>query len=107
MFAFLPEWTYIYGRAGRQRDAERLFKRIDPAVKRGAQPGAGDWAMAHLGLGDHAQALRWLEEAASRAKAHEPEESNLILMNLKMNVTDDPLLNQPAFAEVLGRIKGD
>jgi TolB-like protein/DNA-binding winged helix-turn-helix (wHTH) protein/tetratricopeptide (TPR) repeat protein len=107
MFAFLPEWTYIYGRAGRQRDAERLFKRIDPAVKRGAQPGAGDWAMAHLGLGDHAQALRWLEEAASRAKAHEPEESNLILMNLKMNVTDDPLLKQPAFAEVLGRIKGD
>jgi TolB-like protein/Tfp pilus assembly protein PilF len=107
MFAFLPEWTYIYGRAGRPADAERLFRKIEAAVEKGAQPGAGDWAMAHLGLGDQTQALRWLREAARKAKDYEPEESNLTLMNLKMNVTDDSVLKQRAFTEVLESIKGE
>jgi TolB-like protein/tetratricopeptide (TPR) repeat protein len=107
MFVFLPEWTYIYGRAGRQADAERLFKRFRAAVEKGAQPGTGDWAMVHLGLGDEMQALAWLEKAALRAKNHELEESNLALMNLTMNVTDDPRLKQPEFAAVIGRIRGD
>ncbi len=107
MFAFLPEWTYIYGRAGRLADAGRLFRKIEAAVEKGAQPGAGDWAMACLGLGNQTQALRWLQEAARKARTCEPEESNLTLMNLKMNVTDDPVLEQREFAEVLDRIHGD
>jgi TolB-like protein len=107
MFAFLPEWTYIYGRVGRLADAKRLFRKIETAVQSGAQPGAGDWAMACLGAGDQTQALRWLHEAARKAKAYEQEESNLTLMNLKMNITDDPVLKQRAFTEVLDRIKGD
>ena len=106
-FVFLPEWAYIYGRAGRKADAERLFRKIETAVERGVQPGTGGWAMAYLGVGDEKQALDWLEEAARKAANHEPEAGNLALMNLRMNVTDDPVLKKPEFADVLSRIKGD
>lgn len=106
-FAFLPEWVYLHGRMQHQKEAERLFHRLESAVLKGAQPGAGDWAMAFLGIGDTERALGWLEEAGRKAKAHEAEESNLALMNLKMNITDDPVLNDPTFARVLRHISGD
>jgi TolB-like protein len=105
--AYLPEWSYAYGRAGRPADAKRLFDRLKAAADNGATPGAGGWAMAYLAIGDEKQALGWLEKGAEKAANHEPDEGLYNLMNLRMNVTDDPVLKKPEFVRVLSRIKGD
>ena len=105
--AFFPEWAYSYGRAGRKEDAQRLFDRIKAAGDKGVTPGAGGWAMAYLGIGDEKHALEWLEKGAQKAANHEPDQGLYQLMNLKMNVTNDPVLKKPEFVEVLSRIKGD
>jgi Tfp pilus assembly protein PilF len=104
---FLPEWAYDYSRAGSRVDAERLFKDIKAAAEKEAEPGAGGWAMAYLAIGDEKQALGWLEKAATKAANHQPDEGLHALMNLKMNVTNDPVLKKPEFVRVLSRIKGD
>lgn len=104
---FLPEWAYIYARAGRPADAKRLFDRLKKAADKGAMPGAGGWAMAYLAIGDEKQARDWLEKAAEKAANHEPDEGLYNLMNLKLNVTNDPVLKKPEFVDVLSRIKGD
>lgn len=103
----LPAWTYGYGRAGRAQDAERIFREIQQAADDGALHGAGGWAMAYLGIGDQERALEWLEVGAEKAANHERDEGFYQLMNLKMNVTNDPLLEQPEFVAVLNRIRGD
>ena len=104
---YLPEWAYAYGRAGRPADAKRLFDRLKAAADNGAMPGAGGWAMAYLAIGDERQALDWLGKGAKKAASHEPDEGLYNLMNLKLNVTNDPVLKKPEFVEVLSRIKGD
>jgi TolB-like protein len=104
---YLPEWAYAYGRAGRPADAKRLFDRLKMAADNGTTPGAGGWAMAYLAIGDERQALDWLEKAAKKAANHEPDEGLYNLMNLKLNVTNDPVLKKPEFVDVLSRIKGD
>jgi len=38
---------------------------------------------------------------------HEVEPNCYTVLNLKMNFLNDPLLREPQFAQVLGRIKGD
>ena len=105
--AIVPVWAYVYGRAGRPADAERLFKKIKAADDKGAEPGTGGWAMAYLAIGDEKQALGWLEKAAEKAANHEPDEGFWQLMYLGMNFTNDPVLKKPEFVRVLSRIKGD
>ena len=105
--AFLSEWALSYARSGRRADAERLFARMKAAADNGVQPGAGGWAVAYLAIGDEAKALEWLEVGAKKAANHEPDEGYQNLLNLKLNVTNDPRLKKPEFANVLSRIKGD
>ena len=47
-----------------------------------------------------------LEAAAVKARNYEPDQGYLHLMNLKMNFLADPRIEEPRFAEVLGRIRG-
>ncbi len=63
--------------------------------------------MASLATADEAGAIKWLEMAADKVSRHEIEPSYYTLLNLKMNFTNDPLLKEPRFAQVLSRIKGD
>jgi hypothetical protein len=63
--------------------------------------------MAYLAVGDETQALESLERAARKAVNHEPDEGFIILLALKANVTNDPVLRQPAFVSALARIRGD
>ena len=107
LVVFLPEWAYAYSRAGRRQDAARLFNELELAVEKGARPGAGGWAMACLAVGDEKQALEWLEKAAEKAANHQPDEGYNNLINLKLNVTNDPVLKRSEFVEVLSRIRGD
>jgi TolB-like protein len=107
LLVFLPEWAYAYSRAGRPEDARRLFDAFATRVAAGELPGYGGWASAYLAIGDERSALEALENAARSAANREPDEGFWSLMNLRTNVTEDPLLKQDRFREVLERIRGD
>jgi TolB-like protein len=104
--AFLPELAYAYSRIGRSDDARRLFEETRALGERG-DIGAGSWALAYLAIGDEDEALRYLEALAEKARNHEPDQGYINVMNLKMNFLADPRLEEPRFAEVLSRIRGD
>lgn len=104
---YLPSMAYAFGRIGAQADAQRLFEEVQAAAAAGEPVGAGTWAMAYLAVGDIEQTLIWLEVGAAMAAKHEPDPGFYHLMNLKMNVTNDPVLKQPEFVDVLDRIRGD
>jgi tetratricopeptide (TPR) repeat protein len=105
--AFLPTLAYSYGRLGEAADAKRLVEQMQAEEARGTRFGAGGWAMAHLAVGDEVRALEQLRVAARKAREHEPDEGFLMLMELRMNVTNDGVLRRPEFVEVLANIKGD
>jgi TolB-like protein/Flp pilus assembly protein TadD len=103
---FLPELAYSYSRIGRPDDARRLFDEIR-SLGDESDFGAGTWAVAYLAIDDEDRALEQLELIAQKARNHEPDQGYLNVMNLKMNYLADPRVEQPAFADVLGRITGD
>lgn len=107
LIVFLSEWAYAYHRAGRREEAQRLFNTLQRRADAGERPGDGGWASAYLAIGEERRALEALERAARKAADHEPDEGFWSLMNLRMNVTDDPALRKPEFATVLQRITGD
>ena len=107
LIGFLGPWAYAYSRAGRHDDAARIFEEIRQAAKAGTPPGAGGWTMAYLAKGDQTHALESLELAARKAANHEPDEGFLILLALKSNVTNDPVLKQPDFVSALARVRGN
>jgi tetratricopeptide (TPR) repeat protein len=107
LITFLTGWAYTYSRADGPEDAARIFAEILGAAEKGAQPGAGGWALAYLAIGDRERALNWLKTAADKAANHEPDEGFYNLLGLKMNLTNDPVLKEPEFVEVLSRIRGD
>jgi tetratricopeptide (TPR) repeat protein len=102
----LPSMAHSYSRAGRAADARRLFDRFEHAAA-GRDFGAGAWVEAYLAIGEHEKALEWLELAAEKAARHEPDASFYSLMNLRMNVLADPVLDRPEFVALLRRIHGD
>jgi TolB-like protein/Tfp pilus assembly protein PilF len=103
---FLPELAYAYSRLGRRDDVVRIFTELEARATE-VDVGVGTWAMAYLATGDEAEALRQLEAAAEKARNYEPDQGYLHLMNLRMNFLADPRLEEPRFAEVLSRIRGD
>jgi tetratricopeptide (TPR) repeat protein len=102
----LPWLAHAYARAGRAADAKRLFDRFERAAAGGGF-GAGAWVEAYLAVGEHEKALDWLEIAAQKAARHEPDAHFYSLMNLRMNLLADPVLDRPEFVAVLGRMHGD
>jgi TolB-like protein/tetratricopeptide (TPR) repeat protein len=104
---FMPMWAYAYGRLGRADDARRIVTEMQQRETAGTRFGAGGWAMASLAVGDETRALEWLEMAAAKAAAHEPDEGFFNLMALRANITNDGTLRQRPFVEVLDRIQGD
>jgi TolB-like protein/Tfp pilus assembly protein PilF len=107
LIVYLPELAYGFARVGQEAKARRLFDEIKAREAEGAPAGAGVWAMAHLAIGDREGTLEWLEVGAQEAANHEPDPGFIALMNLKMNITNDPVLREPEFAAVLERIRGD
>jgi tetratricopeptide (TPR) repeat protein len=102
----LPQMAYAYARAGRPADAKRLFDRFERAAA-GEDFGAGAWAAAYLAIGEDEKALEWLAAAAEKAGRHEADAHFFGLMDLRMNLLADPVLDRPEFVAVLGRIRGD
>jgi adenylate cyclase len=102
----LAEIAYTYSRIGRLADAERLSTEIE---RRAAEHdvGAGIRAMICLATGDHGGAAEWIETAIEEAGRHEIDQGFWPLMNLKMNATADPVLEEPRFVALRDRLRGD
>jgi hypothetical protein len=103
----LPARAYAYGRLGDSTNARRLFDEMRRLADRGHDWGAGGWAFAHLAIGDQAEALASLRRGVERASRHEPDPGYFTLMNIKMNITNDPVLEQPEFVDARDRLRGD
>jgi Flp pilus assembly protein TadD len=102
----MPELAYSYARLGYREDAQRIFNEIE-AIAAGRDVGAGTWALAYLAIGDVDRAVEWIETGIAKAQAHEIDEGFYSLMNFKMNVTGDPLLEEPRFVDLRNRLRGD
>ncbi len=103
---FLSELAWAYSRVRQTGDARRLFDKIAAEATAGVPIGAGGWAAAYLAIGDQEHALEQLELVAQKAARQEPDPGFTVALNLKVNPTNDPVLRQPEFAEVLDRIRG-
>ena len=103
---YLLDILYSYARMGRSADAARIFAEIQ-AIAANQEIGAGGWAMAYLALGDQEQALKQLRIGAERARDKVLDQGFFPLMNIRMNVTGDPVLEQPEFATVRAQLTGD
>ena len=67
---------------------------------------AGGWALTHLAVGNLDEALEWLERGAEKASRQEPDAGYYSLMNLRMNYTNDSVLERPEFVDVRNRLRG-
>lgn len=103
---FLPELAYSYSRIGRRADAERILAEIEQAGD-AIEIGAGGRAMIALARGDRAGLAEQLESAIARIESHQIDEGFWSLMNVRMNVAADPLLEEPRFVELRARLRGD
>ena len=103
---YLLDMGYAYGRLGDAQNARRLFDELT-AVAGEHDVGTGGWALANMAIGEYDEALKWLRKGADKAARHEIDTGMFNLMNLKMNVTADPVLERPEFVEVRGQLKGD
>jgi TolB-like protein len=104
--AFLPELAYSYSRLGRRADVERIAAEIGQGPG-GVEIGSGGRAMLALALGDRARAATELEAAIAKIENHEIDEGYFNLMNVRMNVTADPLLEEPPFVGLRNRLRGN
>lgn len=84
---------YIYGRAGRTDDARAMLKRLgELARKHPVSP--QHFAFIYIGLGDHDEALRWLERAYLDRAA---------ITIIKVEPALDPLRSDARFIDLLHR----
>lgn len=87
--------AYVYGRAGRRKDADRALGRLLRLSGREAvDPATVSWA--YVGIGDREKALAWLEKACV--------EHSSIVMTLKVEPGYDKLRGDPRFRDILRRI---
>jgi len=103
---YLLDMSYAYGRSGDVHNATRLVDEIR-SLAASQDIGAGGRAMASLAVGDQSAALKHLRDATAKAGRHEIDAGMFSLMNLKLNFTADPALNQPAFSRARALLKGD
>ncbi len=98
-----PELIWGYGSIGRRDDAMRLFAFFEQWSTE-FEAGAGDWALAQIGIGDYDAARVWLERAVARVQAGEPELGFYNLMTIKLNPFGDAKLEESPFREPRARL---
>lgn len=99
------ELAYAYSRLGSSDDVARIAARFED-TRAETEVGAGAIAMIELALGNEDEALRWLAEGADRAERNELDVSFNIMMNLRMNPFQDPVLERPEFVALRNRLRG-
>jgi DNA-binding SARP family transcriptional activator len=96
-YARLKGWLgYAYARAGRADDARRVLDNL-LALERATYVAPTAIAMIHLGLGDLAQTLAWIERGFAERDAE--------LVLLQASPVWDPLRTDPGFLGIIGRMK--
>ncbi len=98
--AFLGEMASNYARLGHREDAERIFHRLEETAETCRIPSAA-WILSNLALGDDEQALDWLNTAADSPETYV---GYFGLMRIKLNAMSSPVLDEPRFREVRGRL---
>ena len=86
----------LYSQLGRQDDAERLFAQQRQMLSSDVQN-----ALAFLAIGDYDESLRLLRAAA---ESEYPEPGDTLTVLVKVNIWNDPILEQPEFVEVRRRL---
>ncbi len=89
---YLSALGHAYGVAGMREEALQILEELQQA----AYPSPYNLAIVHLGLGDHEQAIDWLE------KAYEARNSHLVYINRGPKF--DPLRENERFKSLLERI---
>jgi tetratricopeptide (TPR) repeat protein len=96
-YARLKGWLgYAYARSGRTDDARRVLDEL-LALERATYVAPTAIAMIHLGLGDFAQALTWVERGFAERDAE--------LVLLQASPVWDPLRTNPKFLGIIERMK--
>jgi serine/threonine-protein kinase len=89
----LLSWSYVA--VERRADAERFVGRLEGERQQAHVPGS-TLALATLGLGDHAGALRWLEASVAERDAN--------LINVVADPYFEPLHAEPRYRSLLRRM---
>jgi len=101
--AYRPRRAFAYYQLGLHEDARRVFEEFENWAA-DQSVGAGDWAMSYLAIGDTERALEWLNRAADKVEAHEPDQGFWHLTVIGSNVYADPVLERPEFVAVRRRL---
>jgi len=97
--------AYAYARNGRPDDAARLVKLLETrAPDRRFE--AGNWALAHLAVGDVERARQGLETVVDKIAHEEPDSGFYALRLIRLNLYSDPVLNQQPFADLRAQLRG-
>jgi TolB-like protein/Tfp pilus assembly protein PilF len=94
-----PLLGHAYGRAGRSAEAMQILRELEERRKRDLAS-AADLAVIHLGLGDHAEALRYLEAALDESSST----GTALPAYLKVDPIWDPIRPDPRFTALLERM---
>jgi tetratricopeptide (TPR) repeat protein len=87
--------AHAYGKAGERRKALEILSELERQSSQEYEP-AFHIAQIYLGLGDHEQALAWLEKAC--------DERSVWLIWLGVDPKFDPLRSDPRFEDLLRRV---
>ncbi len=97
------EMAYTYGRLGRSTDAARHADQFE--ILTADIPGdVGNEAVASLAVGDSEKALELLNEHVQTTLRATDAFDLASLIYIKVNVWNDPILEQPEFVEVRSRL---
>ena len=67
---------------------------------------AGNWALAHLAVGDEHRARESLETVLEKIALEEPDGGMLTLRLIRFNIYSDPVLERPPFLDLRAQLRG-
>ena len=97
-----PLLGHAYGQAGRRVEAQQILQELEKQQNRD-HVSAGDLALIHLGLGEHEEALRYLEAALDESSVSSVTGTR-VPAYLKVDPIWDPIRSDPRFAALLEKI---
>jgi serine/threonine-protein kinase len=87
---------YALARSGKRADAEAVLGQLD-VIARHHYVSPASFATVHIGLGDHGEALDWLERAHAERRGW--------LAYLRVNPVLDPLRSEPRFLALVEKMR--
>jgi serine/threonine-protein kinase len=95
-----------FSRLGRQEDVNRLVAELQK-LPSDQDIGIGGRATVYLAQGEEGKALEELRRGVEHARNHMMDPGFLTLMNLRMNLSRDPVLERPEFVDARSDLRGD